>query len=143
MEWDLFLEPYRQAVEELKVKFKGIRRQFELEGTHPAIEFVTGRVKPIPSILEKAEKKGLGMDRLDELYDIAGIRIMCQFVEDIYTVVDLIRMRNDFEIVEEKDYISHKKRAVTVPIMSSFLIPSRRFTEKNGYWPKSKSAPLR
>jgi Region found in RelA / SpoT proteins. len=111
MEWDLFLEPYRQAVEELKVKFKGIRRQFELEGTHPAIEFVTGRVKPIPSILEKAEKKGLGMDRLDELYDIAGIRIMCQFVEDIYTVVDLIRMRNDFEIVEEKDYISHKKKS--------------------------------
>lgn len=107
--WEEFLEPYRQAVEELKIKLKGIRRQFELEKTHSSIEFVTGRVKPIPSILDKAKQKNISLDELHTLYDIAGLRIMCQFVDDIKKVVELLRNRNDFEIIEEKDYISHKK----------------------------------
>ncbi|MDE3838238.1 GTP pyrophosphokinase [Bacillus methanolicus] len=107
--WDLFLAPYKQAVEELKVKLKGMRSQFELNSTHSPIEFVTGRVKPIASILDKANQKGIPLDRLDEMQDIAGLRMMCQFVDDIMRVVELLRNRNDFEIVEEKDYISHKK----------------------------------
>ena len=43
------------------------------------------------------------------MQDLAGLRIMCQFVDDIEVVVDLLRKRNDFEIVEERNYISHKK----------------------------------
>jgi len=110
--WDHFLEPYRQAVEELKVKLKGIRNQFELEETHSPIEFVTGRVKPIPSILDKAKKKNIPLDRIEDLMqDIAGLRIVCQFVDDIYTIVSLLRQRKDFEIVEEKDYIRRKKES--------------------------------
>lgn len=107
--WDLFLAPYKQAVEELKVKLKGMRSQFELHSTHSPIEFVTGRVKPIASILDKANQKGIPLDRLEEMQDIAGLRMMCQFVDDIMRVVELLRNRNDFEIVEERDYISHKK----------------------------------
>jgi putative GTP pyrophosphokinase len=108
--WDLFLAPYKQAVEELKVKLKGMRGQFELKSSHSPIEFVTGRVKPIASILDKAEQKGIPMDKLEsEMQDIAGLRMMCQFVDDIKTVVGLLRQRNDFEIVEERNYISHKK----------------------------------
>lgn len=109
MNWEEILEPYRQAVDELKIKLRAIRRQFEIEGTHSPIEFVTGRVKPVPSILDKAKQKNLSIHELDQLYDIAGVRIMCQFVEDIWNVVELLRNRNDFEIVEEKDYISNKK----------------------------------
>ncbi len=108
--WDLFLAPYKQAVEELKVKLKGMRSQFELEGNYSPIEFVTGRVKPIASILDKANQKGIPLERLEsEMQDIAGLRMMCQFVDDISKVVELIRKRNDFEIVEERNYISHKK----------------------------------
>lgn len=83
MNWEEFLEPYRQAVEELKIKLKGIRRQFELEKTHSSIEFVTGRVKPIASILDKAKQKNIPLNELHTMYDIAGLRIMCQFVDDI------------------------------------------------------------
>ncbi|MBO8178115.1 GTP pyrophosphokinase [Aeribacillus pallidus] len=108
--WDLFLAPYKQAVEELKVKLKGMRAQFELNNVHSPIEFVTGRVKPIASILDKANQKGIPLDKLEtEMQDIAGLRMMCQFVDDIKKVVELLRMRNDFRIVEERDYISHKK----------------------------------
>ncbi|MFS8652135.1 MAG: GTP pyrophosphokinase family protein [Caldibacillus sp.] len=109
--WEEFLEPYRQAVDELKIKFRAMRRQFEIAGTHSSIEFVTGRVKPVPSIIDKAKRKNLPPAELDKLYDIAGVRIMCPFVEDIWNVVNLLRNRNDFTIVEEKDYISHKKES--------------------------------
>jgi putative GTP pyrophosphokinase len=108
--WDKFLAPYKQAVGELKVKLKGMRGQFDLIATHSPIEFVTGRVKPIASILDKANQKGISLDKLEEeMQDIAGMRIMCQFVDDIHHVVSLLRSRNDLEIVEERDYISHKK----------------------------------
>jgi putative GTP pyrophosphokinase len=108
--WDQFIAPYKQAVSELKVKLKGMRGQYELDSTHSPIEFVTGRVKPIASILDKANQKGIPPEKLEEeMQDIAGMRIMCQFVDDIHTVVNLLRIRNDFKIVEERDYISHEK----------------------------------
>ncbi len=108
--WEQFLSPYKQAVEELKVKLKGMRKQYQQDSTHSPIEFVTGRVKPIGSILDKASQKGIPIEKLEtEMQDIAGLRMMCQFVDDIITVVKLLRSRNDFEIVEERDYISHEK----------------------------------
>lgn len=111
-QWDDFLAPYKQAVDELKVKLKGLRVQFERAHIHSPIEFVTGRVKPITSILDKANKKKIPLDKLAiEIQDIAGIRMMCQFVDDIKQVVELLRNRNDLEIVEERDYISHQKNS--------------------------------
>lgn len=109
-QWNDFLAPYKQAIEELKVKLKGMRTEFDRDHVHSPIEFVTGRVKPIVSILDKAVQKNIPLDKLDtEMQDIAGLRMMCQFVDDIRKVVELLRLRNDFEIVEERDYISHKK----------------------------------
>ncbi|EAO7414047.1 TPA: GTP pyrophosphokinase family protein [Listeria monocytogenes] len=108
--WEDFLAPYKQAVEELKIKLKGMRSQFELKNNHSPIEFVTGRVKPVASILDKANQKHIALDHLvEEMQDIAGLRMMCQFVDDIEVVVRLLRQRNDFRIVEERDYITNKK----------------------------------
>ncbi|WP_223700668.1 GTP pyrophosphokinase [Sutcliffiella deserti] len=110
--WDMFLAPYYQAIDEMKVKLKGMRGQFMMQSEHSPIEFVTGRVKPIASILDKATRKGISLEKLeDEMQDIAGVRMMCQFVDDIHKVVELLRARNDFEIVEERDYISAEKRS--------------------------------
>ncbi|CQR47992.1 GTP pyrophosphokinase YjbM [Paraliobacillus sp. PM-2] len=112
MNWETFLAPYIQVVEELKVKLKGIRAQYEYESKHSPIEFVTARVKPISSIIDKAKRKNILLDKIEEeMQDIAGVRVVCQFVDDIYTIVTMLRERNDFEIVEEKDYIEHKKES--------------------------------
>ena len=109
-QWKAFLAPYNQAVEELKVKLRGIRSQYELEHSNSPIEFVTGRVKPIASILDKAKRKNISMEDLEEgLQDIAGIRMMCQFVDDIRFVVNMLKNRNDLEIIEERDYITNQK----------------------------------
>ncbi|MDJ1110978.1 MULTISPECIES: GTP pyrophosphokinase [Macrococcus] len=111
-QWDLFLSPYYQAVDELKVKLKGIRKQFINEGKSSPIEFVTGRVKPVPSIIEKANTRGIAFDKLsEEMYDIAGLRLMCQFVDDIDVVVNMLKARSDFEVVEERDYIKDTKES--------------------------------
>ena len=56
-QWGQFLEPYKQAVDELKVKLKGIRAQYNLEDVHTPVEFVTGRVKPLASIYDKTLEK--------------------------------------------------------------------------------------
>ncbi|MBO0476438.1 GTP pyrophosphokinase family protein [Vagococcus sp. DIV0080] len=109
-EWKLFLAPYEQAVSELKVKLKSIRQQYKENNLHTPIEFVTGRVKTEDSIMLKAKLRSIEPERIDtDLQDIAGIRIMCQFVEDIYEVVDLLRRRKDFKVIHERDYIENKK----------------------------------
>lgn len=111
-QWKKFLAPYEQAVEELKIKFKSIRNELRAIGEYSPIEFITGRVKKISSILEKASKNGISMDEIEyKMEDIAGIRVMCQFVSDIYSVVELIEERNgkDLKILEKKDYVKNGK----------------------------------
>ncbi|CAM2931925.1 GTP pyrophosphokinase [Dellaglioa algida] len=109
-DWKYFFRPYEQAVSEMKIKMRGLRKQFTGIGQHSPIEFVTSRVKTVDSILEKIERRQISEERLEtDMQDIAGIRIMCQFVDDIYQVVDLLRSRNDMTVVEERDYITNKK----------------------------------
>lgn len=111
-DWGLFLLPYEQAVEELKVKFKTMRAELKKREEYAPIEFVTGRVKRISSILEKAQRLSVPMDQLENgIEDIAGIRIMCQFVEDIRRVAEYIRKRKDLKVLYEKDYITNYKES--------------------------------
>ena len=107
--WREVLSPYELAVQELTVKFEHLMKEYkEQVCTRP----LTGdrRVKSISSILQKAQKKNIPLDRIqEEMYDIAGVRIICQFVEDIEMVVEMIRKRSDMKIVDERDYVSHVK----------------------------------
>lgn len=74
MEWEAFLDPYIQTVGELKIKFRGIRKQFRKQNRHSPIEFVTGRVKPIESIKEKMLLRGVKEEHLaEDMQDIAGV----------------------------------------------------------------------
>jgi len=111
-DWSLFLQPYEQAVEEMKVKFKTLRTELKAREAYAPIEFVTGRVKRISSILEKAKRLQVPMEKIETgIEDIAGIRIMCQFVDDIRQVAELIRSRKDLTLVYEKDYITNFKES--------------------------------
>jgi putative GTP pyrophosphokinase len=86
--------------------------EYKHVGAYSPIEQVTGRVKTISSILEKSQKKNFDLEGFEEkIDDIAGIRIICQFVEDIYKVVDIIKKRSDMRIKSEKDYINKMKKS--------------------------------
>ena len=109
-DWQLFLAPYEQAVDELKLKLKNLRKEFRIEHRRAPIEFVTGRVKTRESILEKMEVRKIAPeDFLVEVQDIAGVRIMCQFVEDIYEVANILKNRQDFKVLLIRDYIQNRK----------------------------------
>lgn len=108
--WREILDPYIQAVDELVVKFNHLKKEHRTKGIYSPIEQVDGRVKKISSILEKAQRKKISIEEIEErIEDIAGIRIICQFVEDIDKVVDLIKKRNDMEIKCVKDYLTKAK----------------------------------
>ena len=109
-DWQLFLAPYEQAVDELKLKLKNLRKEFRIEHRRAPIEFVTGRVKTRESILEKMEVRKIAPeDVLAGVQDIAGVRIMCQFVEDIYEVANILKNRQDFKVLLIRDYIQNRK----------------------------------
>ncbi|AIG65367.1 GTP pyrophosphokinase [Weissella tructae] len=109
-EWELRLQPYEQTVDELKVKLRGMRTEFNLAGVQTPVEFVTGRVKSIPAITEKLDRRHITLDRLEQdMEDLAGVRIMTQFTDDIYKVVNLLRQRKDMTILEERDYVMNAK----------------------------------
>lgn len=108
--WREILDPYALAVDELVLKFNHIIREYRNAGQYSPIELVTGRVKTISSILEKAQRKKIELEDIEErLDDIAGIRIICQFVEDIDKVVELIHKRDDMTVIQEKNYIKEQK----------------------------------
>lgn len=110
--WREILDPYDLAVNELVIKFNHIIDEYRNMGSYSPIEQVQGRVKTISSILEKARKKNLDLNDMEEkVEDIAGIRIICQFVEDIRKVVDMIKNRSDMKIKSEKDYITNIKES--------------------------------
>ncbi|SDX42975.1 GTP pyrophosphokinase [Eubacterium barkeri] len=113
--WQEFLFPYEQAVDELLLKFKSIKKQTTDRGEISPIESISGRVKSISSILEKIDKYGIRTrDLEDEILDIAGIRIICQFVEDIYEVVNMVCERDgkDLTIVKVKNYMAGEDLSV-------------------------------
>lgn len=110
--WHKILSPYEQAVIELLSKFNYTKREHQERGRYCPIEHVVGRVKSISSILDKMQRKGISFEKMEEeIEDIAGIRIICQFVEDIEKVSALISSRTDLEIVEVKDYIKKQKES--------------------------------
>ncbi len=110
--WRETLLPYSLAVDEIVTKFTHIKKAQEELGLYSPIYSVSGRVKSISSILDKTMKKNISLDTIENnIFDIAGIRIICQFLDDCLKVVELIRNRNDMEVLEEEDYISNPKES--------------------------------
>lgn len=110
--WRSILCPYELAVKELVLKFEHIITEHRENDLYSPIEQVSGRVKSVSSILEKLQRKHIPMERMEEeVEDIAGIRIICQFEEDIETVASIIQKRTDMEIKSEKNYLKHMKQS--------------------------------
>lgn len=110
--WEEKLLPYRQAVDEIIVKISNMKKEYTALKLIPPMEEIHGRVKTVSSILDKANRRGISPeDVFDKLEDIAGVRIICRFVEDIERVANIIRQRNgfDMEVIQEEDYITNTK----------------------------------
>lgn len=103
---------YRCAIMEIETKFKVLSEQFSLKYDRNPIETIKSRLKSQDSILKKMSRKGIpvtleNMER--EIDDIAGVRVICSFVEDVYMLADCLLQQDDITLLEKKDYIRYPK----------------------------------
>lgn len=118
---------YRCAMMELETRFNLLNEEYALVHGRTPISSIKTRLKALPSIKEKMERRGFPMtlDSIREnLNDIAGIRVICAFPEDVYTLADALLHQDDIVLLKKKDYIEQPKAngyrslhmIVTVPV---------------------------
>lgn len=103
---------YRCAIMEIETKFNVLNEEFSLQHDRNPISDIKTRLKKPMSIKEKIERRGLPLtvESIEEnLNDIAGIRIICTFPEDIYRLADSFLKQDDINLIEKKDYIKNPK----------------------------------
>jgi len=103
---------YRCALMEIETKFNVLNEEFSLRYDRNPINGMKSRLKSLISIKEKLERKGLplSLETVEEnLNDIAGIRVICAFPEDVYTLAEALLKQDDITLVEKKDYIENPK----------------------------------
>lgn len=103
---------YECAIKEVKTKLEILDAEFKAKSERNPIEHMTSRVKSPESIIKKLIKKGekITADSIKEnLNDIAGIRVICSFIEDIYNIADMLKSQSDITLIKEKDYIKNPK----------------------------------
>ena len=107
-----FFANYTCAIMEIETKFKVLNEQFSLKYDGNPIEYISSRVKDYDSILRKVIRKDIPRDLgsiEDNINDIAGVRVVCSFVDDIYRLADCLLQQDDIILLRKKDYIKNPK----------------------------------
>ena len=110
------MNKYRCAIMEVETKLKVLNSEFSLQYDRNPFETIKSRLKSPASIIKKLDRKGLLLDEEtfakaieDSLYDVAGIRVICAFQEDIYRLAELLVQQDDIKLIRIKDYIKNPK----------------------------------
>ena len=107
-----FFTYYRCALMEIETKLKVLNEQFSTLEDYNPIESIKTRLKTPESIAEKMERRGIPFEfsRVEqEINDIAGVRVVCPFISDIYALSECLISREDIVLLERKDYIKTPK----------------------------------
>ena len=103
---------YESAIKQLETKLEILNKEYKVTGRRNPIETIKSRIKSPDSIAKKLEKKGLSVNfktMTENLQDIAGVRVICPYISDIYNVKDILLKQPDITLVEQKDYIENPK----------------------------------
>ncbi|MFC0476305.1 GTP pyrophosphokinase family protein [Robertmurraya beringensis] len=107
-----FMMLYQFGIDELNTKIDILKQEFQYIHNYSPIEHVKSRIKSPESILKKVQRKNLDLSLpsiKENIKDIAGIRITCSFISDIFEISRMLENQSDIEVVEKKDYINHPK----------------------------------
>ena len=117
---------YRSAIKEVSTKLEILDDEFQMKNNYTPIHHMESRVKSVQNIMEKLQRKGfdISKDSVRKLTDIAGIRVICNYINDVYDVSELLIKQNDIDLIRKRDYIANPKKSgyrslhliVTVPI---------------------------
>ncbi len=103
---------YSCAIMEVETKFKVLNAEYSLQYDRNPIESIKSRLKSVEGIIEKTKRKNIPFDVLNieqSISDIAGVRVICSFKEDIYEISKCFLEQDDIRLVEMKDYIKNPK----------------------------------
>lgn len=103
---------YSAAIKEVQTKLEILDDEFQMKHRRNPIHHVESRLKSIQSMMEKLSRKHFAVSMqsaVENLNDIAGIRVICSYVQDVYTVARLLTTQDDVKLVEMRDYIRNPK----------------------------------
>lgn len=103
---------YESAIKQIETKLEILNKEYKVTGRRNPIETVKSRIKSPESIANKLIKRNLPVtfeSMTANLHDIAGVRVICPYISDIYTVRDILLKQPDIKEIEEKDYIASPK----------------------------------
>ena len=103
---------YESALKEMETKIKIISDEFRMLYNYNPIEHIESRIKTPESIIRKCKKRGYPITYksiVENINDIAGIRIICSFIPDIYKIIEMFENSKDITIIKKKDYIKNPK----------------------------------
>ncbi len=113
IEFSRLMAYYRCAMMEIETKFNVLNEEYSLEFDRNPINSIKTRLKNPRSIKEKIERRGLpvSLSSIEEnLNDIAGVRVICSFVEDVYALSETLLKQDDITLIKKKDYIASPKK---------------------------------
>lgn len=103
---------YGCAIKEVHTKFEVLNEELSIKSNRNPIHAIKSRIKNPKSIIDKLRRKGLAftLDNMqNELNDVAGVRVICDFVDDIYEIADMLLKQDDIRLISYKDYIREPK----------------------------------
>ena len=110
--FDQLMSLYSCAIMEIETKFNVLNAQFSAAQKYNPIDTIKTRLKSPESIIEKLQRRNLPLTLdaiVENLNDIAGVRMICPFEEDIYALADVLLLQDDITLIERKDYITKPK----------------------------------
>ncbi len=113
-EFQQIMMVYESAIKQIETKLDILNKENKVSGRRNPIETVKSRIKSPQSIASKLEKKKLPVtfdSMVENLHDIAGVRVICPYISDIYSVRDMLLKQPDITLLEEKDYIKQPKES--------------------------------
>lgn len=111
-EYNQLIPYYEAGIREINARLKTLDRDFTHIHQHTPIHHIQSRIKTLPSVLRKLYSLGMQVSITSakkNLHDIAGVRVICCYPEDVKTIADLLAQQDDLQILEVKDYIAHPK----------------------------------
>lgn len=112
MEIQRIMTYYRCAIMEIETKFRVLDAEYSMQHDRNPINSIKTRLKKIESIVEKLDRKNLEISLAsieENIFDVAGIRVICSFEEDVYTLAEALLRQDDVTLIQKKDYIKNPK----------------------------------
>ncbi len=111
-EYQAMRQLYNGAIREITTKLENLDDEFSTRYAHNPIHHMESRLKSLKSIVGKLHRKGLPLTLASaqaELYDIAGVRVICNYIDDIYDLANMLCSQADVEVLQRRDYIQKPK----------------------------------